>query len=73
MFVHIEYVPRDSFSWFQLFGFLFLVFGTLLYNEIIVLPFWGYNQYTRAALAKKKHRELLNSERSTGAGDDIGY
>lgn len=52
---------------------MFLVFGTLLYNEIIVLPFWGYNQYTRTALQKKKRGELLNSEKSTGAGEDIGY
>jgi hypothetical protein len=22
---------------------MFLVFGTLLYNEIIVLPFWGFD------------------------------
>ncbi len=24
-------------------GFILLAFGTLLYNEIIVLPFWGFN------------------------------
>jgi hypothetical protein len=43
MFIHIEHVPKETFSLWQLFGFMFLVFGTLLYNEIIILPFWGYN------------------------------
>lgn len=33
----------EVFYWENIFGFLLLVFGTLLYNEIIVLPFWGFD------------------------------
>lgn len=32
-------------------GFILLAFGTLLYNEIIVLPWLGFNKYTKEALA----------------------
>jgi len=31
----------EDFHWQAIFGFVFLVFGTLTYNEIIVLRFWG--------------------------------
>lgn len=32
-------------------GFILLAFGTLLYNEIIVLPWFGFNKNTKEALA----------------------
>jgi len=35
-------------------GFILLVAGTLLYNEIVVFPYWGFDEYTKEALAKKK-------------------
>lgn len=41
----------------QLFGFMLLVFGTLVYNEIVVLPFLGFNRYTKTELAKRKQQE----------------
>jgi hypothetical protein len=31
----------------QLIGYLVVCFGTLVYNEIIVLPFFGLNKYTK--------------------------
>jgi hypothetical protein len=34
---------REDFSVLQLFGFIFLVFGTLVFNEILVLPFLGFD------------------------------
>ena len=33
----------ETFYWQNIFGFMLLVFGTLLYNEIIVLPFLGFD------------------------------
>eukprot|EP00824_Muranothrix_gubernata_P023926 TRINITY_DN670_c0_g1_i13.p2 TRINITY_DN670_c0_g1~~TRINITY_DN670_c0_g1_i13.p2 ORF type:complete len:155 (-),score=5.80 TRINITY_DN670_c0_g1_i13:47-511(-) len=36
----------------KLVGFIFLSFGTLLYNEIIVLKFWGFEKNTNVYLAK---------------------
>jgi hypothetical protein len=55
----------------QLVGFILLVFGTLVYNEILVIPFLGFNLYTREALAKKSHaasdnRGLLDNTESFG-------
>lgn len=44
---------REEFSVLQLFGFIFLVFGTLVYNEILVLPFLGFDKYTKIALKRK--------------------
>ena len=39
--VYNEYF--ETFKILQLFGFLMLVFGTLVFNEIVVLPFLGFN------------------------------
>ena len=33
------------------------MFGTLVYNEILVLPILGFNLYTRAALAERDREE----------------
>lgn len=41
----------ESFIPLQIPGFLILTFGTLLYNEIIVLPCCGFNQWTKDAIA----------------------
>mmetsp|Transcript_11349 Transcript_11349/g.15267 ORF Transcript_11349/g.15267 Transcript_11349/m.15267 type:complete len:350 (-) Transcript_11349:262-1311(-) len=32
---------EKDFYWQSIFGFIFLVFGTLVYNEVVVLPFCG--------------------------------
>ncbi len=45
---------KETFHVLQFIGFLFLVFGTLVYNEIIVLPFWGLDYYTRVNIAKRE-------------------
>lgn len=37
----------ESYKTLQLIGFVFLVFGTLVYNEIVILPFMGLNRYTK--------------------------
>lgn len=54
---------REEFSVLQLFGFIFLVFGTLVFNEILVLPFLGLDSNTKGALKKRKGEEkgLLDS------------
>jgi drug/metabolite transporter (DMT)-like permease len=39
-------------SLLQLGGFIILTFGSLLFNEIIVLPILGFNLYTKKALAQ---------------------
>ena len=32
--------------WLQVFGFLLITLGVLIYNEVLVLPFWGLNSFT---------------------------
>lgn len=44
---------HEDFDYRQLIGFVFLIFGTLCYNEIITLPFWGLNNFTKVNLAKQ--------------------
>ena len=44
----------ETFHWESIFGFIFLVFGTLVYNEIIVLPFLGLDQNTKEKLAQRE-------------------
>ena len=44
----------EEFQWQAIPGFLLLVFGTLVYNEIVVLPFLGFDQYTKEALEKRE-------------------
>jgi hypothetical protein len=49
-------------------GFILLITGTLLYNEIIVFPYLGFNQYTKDALAKQD-----GSDKRAGARLDQDY
>ena len=52
-------------------GFVLLVFGTLMYNEIIILPFLGLDQYTKVALEAREgasKRDAAYMTTSPGAG-----
>jgi hypothetical protein len=47
----------EPFQPFSCIGFLFLVIGTLLYNEIIEFPFLGFNENTQRAIAKRQRKD----------------
>jgi hypothetical protein len=47
----------EVFHWQAIIGFVFLVFGTLLYNEIIVLPCMDFDKYTKEALAARAGKD----------------
>lgn len=34
----------EKFSWLQLFGFIIMVLGNFIYNEIIAIPFFGLDR-----------------------------
>jgi len=60
LFFLMPFIPlcqRESFAFVQLIGFILLVIGTVIYNEVVVLPFGGLNEYTKAALEKKKEND----------------
>ena len=64
-FLTMPFVPDDTketFSWLQLLGFLILILGGLIYNEILVLPFWGFGDNTKEAIKKREKREMLENE-----------
>ena len=48
-------------------GFVLLVAGTLVYNEIIVIPYFGFDQNTKAA------REKAQSGRKFGEDGTADY
>ena len=63
--------PRfhETFSWLQLGGFILLVFGTFVYNEILVIPFWGLNVNTKEAILARKKELGEDSENKQLAND----
>lgn len=54
---------RETFVWLQLVGFIVVIGGVILYNEIIELPILGFDRYTKRGLEKNKLRaKSLNYE-----------
>jgi len=41
---------EESFHWLELIGFIFLVIGTLVYNEIVIVPYFGFDEWTAVAI-----------------------
>jgi drug/metabolite transporter (DMT)-like permease len=44
----------EPFHPWAILGFFSLTFGTLLYNEIIIIPCFGFNKNTKIAIEKRK-------------------
>jgi preprotein translocase subunit SecF len=57
-------VPKahEKFDFVQLIGFTILIFGSTLFNEILVLPFWGFNRNLIKRKPRKKQQSLLSDE-----------
>jgi drug/metabolite transporter (DMT)-like permease len=53
-FLIVPTSKKETFSWIQLVGFVLLVVGTVIYNEVLVLPFLGFDQNTKEAIAKRE-------------------
>ncbi len=59
-FLTMPFVPvkaKEYFSYLQAAGFIFLIIGTILFNEVLVLPCCGFNLYTREMLKKRAIEE----------------
>ena len=56
----------EVFLWPQLIGFVLLAFGTLLYNEIIILPCWGFKE---AVNNHRIDRENINKQYTENSSD----
>ena len=62
LIIHPVNETEEKFHPLQFVGFCFLVFGTLVYNKILVIPFWGLDYYTRDHFAlreKAKMKDLI--------------
>ena len=53
----------ESFLPWEIPGFILLVMGTLIYNEIWVLKFWDFDKYTKEALASQKGTDQRQAQR----------
>ena len=49
----------EVFLAWELVGFAMLVCGTLVYNEIVILPFEAFRKNTKAELVKESKVELV--------------
>jgi len=58
----IDVCKREQFRWLQLGGFVLLVIGTIIYNEVVILPFLGFDQYTKKAIADRKKLEIADDD-----------
>jgi len=70
--VPIPHVKPETFSVLQLVGFILLVIGTLIYNEIVIVPYLGFDKNTKLAIAKRqKHQSglLEDSSRESGGAE----
>lgn len=62
----------EEFSFLQLGGFILLVAGTLVYNEIIIIHFWGFDENTKEAI-KKREKEGGLIDHKQGEDDGTNY
>lgn len=69
-----ELKQLEEYSNLQLAGFIVLVFGVLVYNEILVIPLFGFNRHTRIAIEARKvlERRGLNTELDA-TGTEISF
>jgi drug/metabolite transporter (DMT)-like permease len=47
---------KEDFYFLQLGGFIIMLLGVILYNEILEVPILGFNLYTKAGLSRNKMR-----------------
>jgi len=49
----------------------------ILYNELIVFPFWGFDRYTKEAIAQReavdesRRRYLIKGGKDSNASEDL--
>lgn len=63
----------EPFHWQAIFGFVFLVFGTLLYNEIFVIPYWGFDANTKEKIALRAGEEKKDASYTGMTSPNAAY
>lgn len=65
IFPIVDKCHREQFQVLQLIGFIFLIIGTVIYNEILPIPFLGFDKYL------KKNMVADKDEHKTKQSDDV--
>ncbi len=58
MIVPVNGKIKEEFTVLQLFGFMTLFMGVVIYNEILTIPFFGFNKYTKKAIAAREDMKV---------------
>jgi hypothetical protein len=53
---------KEHFLWSEVGGFVLLVAGTLIYNEIVIVPFELMSRNTRREMAKRESESILDED-----------
>jgi len=69
LFIHPVPGTEENFYWLQLVGFILLVLGSLIYNEIVELHFWNLDYNTRRNIAARALNEKDDND-DTNNGDN---
>lgn len=65
IFPIVDKCHREQFQVLQLIGFIFLILGTVIYNEILPIPLFGFDKYLKKNLVADKEAN------KTKEGDDV--
>ena len=74
VFFLMPFVPentKETFHLLQLLGFLVLVLGAFIYNEIIVIPFFGCADNTKEAIKKREKLETEKEDKTKETPNEL--
>ena len=74
-FLIMPFLPeetKETFSWLQLLGFFILILGSLIYNEILVIPFCGCEKNTKEAIKKRQQKQKEGLEKALEGDNEEG-
>lgn len=57
IFPIVDKCHREQFQVLQLIGFIFLILGTVIYNEILPVPFFGFDKFLKKNLLADKDEQ----------------
>ena len=69
-FIFYQGPGNERFIWLELVGFLMLVLGTFVFNEILIIPFCGFNEYTKEAIARRDADDDLDRSGTKTDGEN---
>jgi drug/metabolite transporter (DMT)-like permease len=55
----------EKFQYLQLIGFILLIIGTVIYNEVVEIPFMGFNANTKKSI-KRREEEIEHLKPTSG-------